>query len=48
MLVQVGYRVNAAWRDIPKENIDLRIHTKENFFKAIDDGFTKVIQGSYV
>lgn len=44
MLVQVGYRVNAAWRDIPKENIDLRIHTKENFFKAIDDGFTKVMQ----
>lgn len=44
MLIQVGYRVNAAWRGIPKEKIDLKIHTRTNFFNAIDDNFKKVIQ----
>ena len=44
MLVQIGYRVNAAWRNVPKEKIDLKHMTRENFFKTIDDEFAKVMK----
>ena len=44
MLIQVGYRVNAAWRAIPKDKINLRIHTKENFFKTIDEKFNETLE----
>ena len=44
MLIQVGYRVNAAWRGIPKDKIDLKIHTRTNFFNTIDDNFKKLIK----
>ena len=43
MLVQVGYRVNSAWRKVPKDKIDLKVMTKENFFKTIDTEFKKVM-----
>jgi hypothetical protein len=43
MLVQVGYRVNSAWRKVPKDKIDLKVMTRENFFKTIDTEFKKVM-----